>query len=678
MIFSCSPVRKLKNGEKKDGIYEGREYLLEKNIIVDKSGKLDKSVIETFFRQHPNRKFFRVFYFHTWLYNLVNQDKVFKKKEKRNLKYAKINKIRQDRVDSLNKKRNDEVDKINKSRALEGKRLKPYKRQLVAKKKNLDELVFGERIMEVGEAPVVLDTFLANASVKQIKKYCENNGYFNVKVNDSVVYEPVKRGRKRIKRAHVYYIIDPGKAYKIHSLKYKIEDPELSSYVFMDSAACKVKTGNFFQVEALTLERERIYKNLLNNGYYEFAQDYIYFNVDSSIGNNKVDIIIGIKNYTYKSEIDGRDTIITTNHTRFYISHIYTITDYNPYKKTTYNDTIVFQNAGLNYHFLYNDKMAFRPAVLSNLITVFPGSSYNFLNAEETYKRLSELRAFRNINIIFEKVTGSRNKLNMFIQMSPVMRQSYSAESELTNTANNYGIGGSLVYQNRNTFRGAELMEIKLKGGLTAQKTFGTQGNSNFNPVQVDRFFNTIIFGPEFNLYFPRAFFPWPFNHIKFKPSAAPKTVLTSSGNYQERPEFSRTIINFSYGYQWRLNQYNFFYITPFETNVINVKRTSAAFQLALNNSNDFFLKNSFNNHITNVARVTYFFNNQSKTKTRDFFYFKSSFESAGNILRPFFKYVLNQTPNQNDSYTIADIPFAQFIRFEGDFRYYRLIGRNI
>ena len=677
IFFSCVPIKKLKDGELRDGVYYDREYLLEKNFIVDKNNTFDKEVIETFFRQKPNRKLFRVFYFHTWVYNLVNKEKMLAKKEKRNQKYARINESRKNKTAAKNKKRDNKIDRRNEKRALKGRPPLPHKRQLVEKKKNPDEPTFGEKIMEIGEEEVILDTFLVNSSVKQLKKFCDGNGYFNSRIRDSIVYEPKKAGRKKIKRAHVYYILESGKPYKIGSLKYQIDDPEMSEYVFNDTVSCKVKVGQIFQTDLLIQERERIYKHLLNNGYYDFAQDFIYFLVDSAVGNKKIDLVIGIKNFTYKTQVNGIDTVLSRKHTHYYISKVYAITDYNPYKKTTYLDTTIFESGGLKYYFIYNGKLQFRPAMMTNLITVFPGSTYSFASAEETYKRLSDLRAFKNINIVFEQVPGSRNKLVMFIQMTPVMRQSYSLESELTNTANNYGIGGSLVYQNRNTFHGAELFELKLKGGLTAQKTFGTQGSGNFDPVQVDRFFNTLIFGPEMNLYFPRAFFPWPFNHIHFKPSAAPKTVLTSSGNYQERPEFSRTLINFSYGYQWKKGLYNMFYVTPFEANIINVTRTSGAFQQALNNSNDFFLKNSFNNHITNVARITYFFNNQSKPRARNFFYFKSSFESAGNVIRPIFKYLLQQTPNQNDSYTISGIPFAQFIRFESDFRYYKLIGKN-
>ena len=136
------------------------------------------------------------------------------------------------------------------------------------KLKNLDEPTFGEQIMEIGEAPVVLDTFQANSTVKQIKKYCQNNGFFNCSVRDSVVLEPVIHGRKKEKRAHVYYIIESGRAYKIRNLKYRIDDEDLAQYVFQDTSLCKLKTGQIFQTELFSQERERIYKNLLNIGYY--------------------------------------------------------------------------------------------------------------------------------------------------------------------------------------------------------------------------------------------------------------------------------------------------------------------------------------------------------------------------------------------------------------------------
>ena len=76
-LFSCNPTKKLKEGE----------YLLEKNIVVDRHSGLDASEVETFIRQQPNRKILKTLQFHLWLYNTINQSKIAPHKEKRNLKY---------------------------------------------------------------------------------------------------------------------------------------------------------------------------------------------------------------------------------------------------------------------------------------------------------------------------------------------------------------------------------------------------------------------------------------------------------------------------------------------------------------------------------------------------------------------------------------------------------------
>lgn len=671
-FFACSPIKKLKDGELKDGIYSGREYLLQKNVLVDYSKKLDQEILATYVRQQPNRKLFRFIHFYTWLYNSVDVEKTKRIKEKRNKKYEILNNKKKLEISNLNKKRDDKRDKKNKKRIAKGKKPLKGKNHKKAKYKNPDDLVFGEKLQEIGEAPVILDTFQTNSSVSQLKKYCNNQGYFNSVVYDSVVYEP----KHKKKRADVYYILKPGKPYTIRKIDYKIDDPEMARFVFSDTSNCKLKKGNIFQTDLITAERERIYKKEIENGYYEFAQDYIYFLIDTNLNSYQADLTIGIKKFSFKAKLDNRDTVFYQNHHRFIINKIYAITDYNPYQKNPKYDTTIYHERGSDFFFLHSGQLQYRASVISHLIMVTEGSYYNFSTAEETYKRLSEIRAFRNINIVFDSVPGQPDRLNMIIQMTPVMKQSYTAEAEGTNTAGNIGIAGSIIYQNRNLFRGAELIEIKLKGGLTAQKTFGAQ-NNDFDPVQADAFFNTIQFGPEFNMYFPRAFFPWPFNRITFKPSAAPKTILNSSGNYQRRPEFDRTILNFSYGYQWKLGEYNRFNFTPCEFSVVKVTKTSESFQQALDASNDFFLKNSFRNHITNVGRINYFFNNQSKSKTKNIFYLKASFESAGNLLNPFFEYILKQQRDTNGSFTISSIPFAQFVRFETDFRYYRNLYKS-
>jgi hypothetical protein len=291
ILSGCNPTKKLKEGE----------YLLEKNVVVDRQSELEKDVVETYIRQKPNRKLFRLFYFHTWLYNTVNVEKNKVKKEKRNEKWKKKNEKREAKANKRNVRRDAKHDKRNRRRLARGRKALPPRRAIVAKKKNLDDPTFGERIQEIGEAAVVLDTFLANSSAQQIRKYYMNNGYFNAKVRDSIIIEPVKRGVKKKKKSEVYYLITPGPAYFIRNITYKIDDTLLARFVLADTAACKIKSGMRYQGEQVILERERIYKQQINNGYYEFAQDFIYFLVDTNLNQHKLDITIGIKNFGFKT-----------------------------------------------------------------------------------------------------------------------------------------------------------------------------------------------------------------------------------------------------------------------------------------------------------------------------------------------------------------------------------------
>ena len=76
LLSSCSSTKKLNHGE----------LLLDKNIISTKSILLEKSEIETYLKQKPNRKVL-LWKFYLYLYNGVNQDKMEKKRALMNLRH---------------------------------------------------------------------------------------------------------------------------------------------------------------------------------------------------------------------------------------------------------------------------------------------------------------------------------------------------------------------------------------------------------------------------------------------------------------------------------------------------------------------------------------------------------------------------------------------------------------
>ena len=142
----------------------------------------------------------------------------------------------------------------------------------------------------VGERPVILDTGMTAASCREMEKYLSNIGYFYSKVRYAIKY------KEQSKKAHVFYEIIPTSPYRIKSISYEIEDPELAIWVGKTKGKSLIRPGKVYNVYTLDEERERVTEFLNNNGYFGFVKDYIFFEVDSMNGNKKMDIFFNVKN----------------------------------------------------------------------------------------------------------------------------------------------------------------------------------------------------------------------------------------------------------------------------------------------------------------------------------------------------------------------------------------------
>ncbi len=615
LLGSCSSTRKLKEGE----------YLLNKNFIIDKDTKIGKKEIENYIKQKPNRKILTFFRFHLWLYNLANENKIIRKR------------ILQD-------KRNENR---NVKRVAKGKKAKIYERQL-----------FGEWLLDIGEPPEIVDTFQVHKSAKQIKLFLNNKGYFISSVKDSIHYA-------RRKKANVYYKIKTSRPYTINKLDYKITDDNLKHYVFQDTSNALILKGRNYDADIIQKDRERVTNDLNNNGYYLFTRDYIYYEIDTSIGNRKVNITMAVKNYAKKYN-DYSDSIVETPHQRFTVNNIYIQPDFISKKTDSIaKDTLFIDNCNI----LYSKKLRYKTKVLLNAIFIHKGELYQLGKVEATYKRLSELKAFKTINIFFTQTPGEN--LNCYIQLSPILKQSFTVETEGTNRSGNLGVSSSIVFQNRNLFRGAEVFELRLKGGIEAQKTFKDKTNAN-NLNEKIRLFNTMELGPELNISIPRFLLPF---KVKASINSNPKTTFTSALNYQRRPDYTRTITNFSLGYSWKETAKKRHVINPMVLDYVFVDKQKL-FQDYLSGLQNTFIKYSFSSHFSTSTRYSFIYDEQDIAKLESFSYFRINVESSGNILRGVSDLANAIQPDiirkyQDDRYKLLGITYSQYLRFDADYRFY-------
>lgn len=572
------------------------------------------------------------------------------RKLERNMKYDRINTERIRKMDLKNKRR-----------------LKKGKRPKQAKLKDKESAILLESIRDIGEPAVIYDSTLTEQTRFQLSRYLFSKGFFNNVVIDSV---RLYRGDRR---AHVIFKLIPKQAYTISEITYDIPDTQLAGIILSQQEKSLLRKGMQFDEELFQAERQRMTDVAVNNGYYYFENAYIDYWADTAKGNLTSSLRLRISRFN-SGNGDVRDSTKLTNHPRYKLKNVYVITEpsIGTVRNLYFKDTLTTGRKHIK--FLLNGPLAYRTKILMSNIDLYPGQYYRKDTATQTYKQLLGLGLFRNVTIQFFPSESGGNELECYIVCNPLSKQFGAAEIEGTNTSGNLGIDGNLVFQNRNSFRGAEMIEVKLRGAIVAQRQFNAADSAYVTGVsdvtKIQNTFNTIQFGPEIRFSVPRALFP--FALIPFRKDQEPRTFVKTSLNYQTRPEFSRVITNAEYGFTFKTNNKQLRHeFIPFEVYMVKA-RLQKTFRDALISYKDAFLLNSFQDHITTLTKYGLTFTSKESTINgkRTAYYARLNVQSAGNLLRQVYK-MSGEKPDSLGRYLISGIPFAQFVKTDVDLRMY-------
>jgi outer membrane protein assembly factor BamA len=226
------------------------------------------------------------------------------------------------------------------------------------------------------------------------------------------------------------------------------------------------------------------------------------------------------------------------------------------------------------------------------------------------------------------------------------------------------------VYSNKNLFRGAELFRLSLRGGGEAQRVSLVGNNPNL-PSEAS-IFNTYEFGVNANLILPR--FLSPIRLRNFVLEYQPKTSFNLGYSGEIRSNYDRYITEATVSYDWMTSNTIQHIFTPFNLNSVMV-RPSDSFQQLLDQEINQRIKDQYSNHLIFGLRYSFIFNNQNINKIKNFSYFRANIESSGNVLSLF-----NGTPlisKQEDYSELLGIRYAQFLRFDFDFRQYFMLSKS-
>ena len=488
---------------------------------------------------------------------------------------------------------------------------------------------------KVGEPPVLYSQVDLEYNKSVLQNFSENNGYFNAKTSA----DSTRRGKK----ATAEYTVKPARQYKINEVKFPTDSSVLATAVRKTSKRSLLKKDQAFNLDVIKEERARIDGRLKEKGFFYFNPDYLLVQVDSTVADHQVDLIVKIKEATPKmaeTPYQINKIIVYPN----YSIGVDSLID-NKNSIVKYNDITIIDSTKM-----------FKPRVFDRTLNFSKGDLYNRTDHNLSLNRLVNLGTFKFVKNQFKVSDTIGNYLDAYYFLTPLPKKSLRLELlAKTNSANYTGTELNLNWSNRNAIGGAELLTISAFGGLEVQVSGQNNG------------FNVYRFGSEANLIWPRLVAPFRFH----SPSGfVPKTKLTLGYEYQNRTKlYSLQTFKGSFGYLWKESERKEHLLNLTEITYASPRNVTALYldQIQANQS----FQKVIDKQLIFGPTYSYTYTNTVQKRKKNTFYYKGTVDLAGNITG----LATGADTKKGNTINIFNVPFSQFIKIENDFRHYYKLG---
>jgi outer membrane protein assembly factor BamA len=488
-----------------------------------------------------------------------------------------------------------------------------------------------------GQPPVLLSQLDLDANIKLLQNYTENKGYFQAKTTGDTT---IKR-----KKASAKYTVETGPRYSINKVQFPTDSSDLSLALAQTQKNSLLIPGKPFDLEVIRGERTRIDAIIKEKGFYFFSPDYLLIKTDSTIGNHLVDMYLTVKPETPQEA-----------------RQIYRINDvyiYSNYRLNTARLDTSRENEQIykGYHII-DRRQRFKPYVFEETMQFQPGDVYNRTDHNQTLNRLINLNTFKFVKNRFEVANVDSPKLDAFYYLTPNPSKSLRAEITTISRSNNLnGWQLNLGWQHRNLFRSAAQANISAYIGSDVQFSGAFSG------------YNTYRTGVEANFAVPR--FVVPFVNLRQKGAYAPRTTIRAGYDILQRQKlYTLNSYRLEYGYNWKKNiqrSHELYPISITYVQPLNVTETYKSLQDSIVG-----LTHIIDQQFILGSRYEFLYNQMANgVQPRNAWYFNGIVDLSGNIAG----LATGANAKRGDSAKLFGTPFSQYVKLEGDVRYYRRIG---
>ena len=508
--------------------------------------------------------------------------------------------------------------------------------------------LLGKWLKKNGEAPIFVDDVNQTVTANVIDARLFNIGIFKSYTTSKIV--------EKKRTAKVIYTSNIHKPYIISEITHTIYDDSISKKILAEEKKSLIKPGVEYNLDLLKSERIRIDEILKNQGYFYFNPDYLIFQADTSAIDQTIILKMSLK-----------DSIPSNALKVYHIHNVFINQNFSLNEDVSSNaDTIHYQN---NVFAGKKDNMNIRPKVILESVYLKNGEIYSRQNHSITLNRLMSMGNFKFVQVKFaDSDTTAAGYLDVTILMTTMTNRTFRAELDLVSKSNNFmGPRMNVGFVNRNTFRGAEMLNLNMAGSFEAQLIGNGENLYSYS------------WNPQIELVFPRLIAP-----IKIKKSQSiyiPKTRFLISYNFLKRVNyFDMNTFQFIYGYKWKQNLLNEHEFNPVKVSYTSIKNKSATFNEMLNSNS--FLKKSYEEMFIAGGNYSFTYNEQLVPLKKIQYFFLSTAETAGNLFS-IVNLIRDNKPTPENPSTLIGSVYSQYAKLSVDGRLYynfrnknRLVGR--
>jgi len=297
-----------------------------------------------------------------------------------------------------------------------------------------------------GEAPILYEPKTANRHRELLIERAANDGFFKVKITSTE-----KPGKHKMKLHHEIQVRSPREL--VDSVIYPADSSTLSQRIQRLQSESLVQPPQPYYLENLIAERQRLSDTLRNHGWYYFSPDNLLFEADTL--NPPGDMSLSLR---VKKEVGERER------RQYRISTVTVYPDFDLAKQadSTLNQTDTLRFDCVQYVYRY---MPTKPEVLNRQIFLHCGEYYSNIDYQTTIYRLLNLNLYKFVNIRFDISSQGDSLLDARIYLTPYRPERVEGTASAVFSPNfYYGIRLGVAYHHRNTFRGAEALQVALNG----------------------------------------------------------------------------------------------------------------------------------------------------------------------------------------------------------------------